>query len=406
MSARTSLASRQAIVAVVLLFAYNGLVIGVYTSSIAILRDKIGIDAIHLAILFVLTGLVALGTMQVSGRAADKFGARRVCLLMILPLVIAAVGYALVPNYPLLLVTGVFLGMGNGGIDVAMNALGVQVEASRLDQGSRPIMSFFHGTWAIGCFLGSLGVSLVGTAIGLAPSRTLMAVALTAAGLGIVVWIAVAVIAPDTAPVTHTTATGQKAPIPRLAYLMGLMAIAFGLAEGTASDWSGTQVQQVAGVDPRLATWAVTVMMACMVAIRLCGDLLVGVIGRRNLVRFGGIVAAIGYLSVAYVGSFPLLLVGWALVGLGSGVIAPQVYASAGHLGGGRGLSVVVSFGYATSLMGPAIIGTLVHLIGIHHAMALPGVLLLGLIPLAGIAIQNQKSGRVTAENTADSQQV
>ena len=386
-----SLDSPRAIAAVIVLFAYNGLVVGVYSASIPILREKIGFGDIRMAILFVVTGIAAVGAMQVSGRVADTYGARRVCLAMILPLIIAATGYALVPTYPLLLVTGVFLGMGNGGIDVAMNALAVQVEAHRLSRDKGPIMSFFHGMWAVGCFVGSLAISVVGTGIGLTSRTTLAVCALTAAGLGLAAWGAAYALTPDTERVGHTTGTGEKAPIPRAAYLMGLMAIAFGLGEGTASDWSGTEVHLVAGVDPRTAAWAVTAMTACMVVIRLSGDFLVVKIGRKNLVRVGGAVAAVGYLTTAIATAFPILLVGWALVGLGIGVVAPQVYANAGHLAGGRGLAVVVTFGYTTFLMGPAIIGTLVRTIGIHHTMAVPGVLLLGLVGIAGVAMKEPR---------------
>jgi len=385
-----SLDSGRAIVAVAVLFAYNGLVIGVYAAAIPILRQKLGLDALRLAALFVLTGICAVSTMQLVGRVADRYGARRVCLAMILPLILAAAGYALAPSYGLLLVAGACLGLGNGGIDVAMNALAVQVERGRFDRGLGPIMSFFHGLWAVGSFLGSLSVSLVGTVVGLTPHRTLLVCALTAAGVGLAAVALAYGITPETAVVSHTDEAGAKRPIPRAAYLMGLMAIAFGLGEGTASDWSGTQVQAVAGVDPRTASWTVTVTMACIVVIRLTGDLLVSRIGRANLVRAGGAVAAIGYLTTAVAAAFPVLLVGWALVGLGIGVVAPQVYAAAGHLAGGRGLAVVVTFGYATFLTGPAVIGTLVHLIGIHHTMALPGVLLLGLVPLAGLALKDR----------------
>ena len=64
-------------------------------------------------------------------------------------------------------------------------------------------------------------------------------------------------------------------------------------------------------------------------------------------------------------------------------MIAPQVYAVAGHLGGGRVLAVVVTFGYAAFLLGPAVVGFLVKQFGIHHAMAVPAVLCAGIIALA-----------------------
>jgi hypothetical protein len=73
------------------------------------------------------------------------------------------------------------------------------------------------------------------------------------------------------------------------------------------------------------------------------------------------------------------------LVGLGVGMIAPQVYALSGHIGGGRALAVVVTFGYAAFLVGPAFIGFLVNLLGIHHTMAVPALLCVGIIALASI---------------------
>ncbi len=52
----------------------------------------------------------------------------------------------------------------------------------------------------------------------------------------------------------------------------------------------------------------------------------------------------------------------------------------AGHLGGGRVLAVVVTFGYAAFLLGPAVVGFLVSWLGIHHAMAVPALLCAGII--------------------------
>ncbi|MDR0489210.1 MAG: MFS transporter [Propionibacteriaceae bacterium] len=384
-----TLDSPRAIAAVILLFAYNGLVIGVYAASIPILRTKFGLDAIQMGILFVVVGISAVATMQVSGRLADSLGARRVCLAMILPLIIAIAGLALAPTHALLLVAGVFLGMGNGGIDVAMNALAVHVERHRLDSGRGPIMSFFHGMWAIGSFVGSFAISIVGTAIGFSQGLTLLVVGLTAAGIGAVAWIVAYLITPETDPVVHRSETGEKTPIPRAAYLLGLMAIAFGLGEGTANDWSGAHVQSIANVDPRTAAWTVTAMTASMVIIRLTGDFLVTKLGRKTLLRAGGIVAAAGYLTAAFATPFPVLIAAWALVGFGIGVVAPQVFAAAGHMAGGRGLAVVVSFGYTTFLVGPAIISALVHFFGIDRAMVVPGVLLLGLVALVGIALKD-----------------
>ena len=195
-------------------------------------------------------------------------------------------------------------------------------------------------------------------------------------------------ITPPTAAVQHSK-DGVKTKIPKVAWLLAIMAVGFGLAEGTATDWSALHVTEVARVDSTIGSLGLVAVSGFMVLIRLLGDRLVARFGRRAVVRFGGICAAVGYGTVTLVSGLPLLLVGWALVGLGVGMIAPQVYAVAGHIGGGRVLAVVVTFGYAAFLAGPAIVGFLVTQLGLHHAMAVPAVLCAGIIGLAATMPKN-----------------
>jgi MFS family permease len=70
---------------------------------------------------------------------------------------------------------------------------------------------------------------------------------------------------------------------------------------------------------------------------------------------------------VSFVSGLPLLILGGGLVDFGLGMIAPQVYAVAGHIGRGRVLAVVVTFGYAAFLMGPGLMGFVVRQLGNHH---------------------------------------
>lgn len=376
-----SLGSPKAALAVVLLFFYNGLVIGVYAAAIPTLVQRFGLTPLQLSMLFVAIGVAAIASMQASGRLSDRFGARRISLAMIPVLVVGILGIGLAPNIVLLVASAVLLGLGNGGIDVAMNAVGVQVEQNR----PKPIMSFFHGMWSVGNLVGAALIVGLAPLFERNPEPTVVTATAIASALGLVV-LAVAVrITPETALISHADESGAKTPIPRSAYLLGLMAIAFGLGEGTANDWSGLHVTQIAGVDATTGALGFTCVAAFMVVIRLLGDFLVVRFGRRAVTRFGGACSALGYLIAATGATLPVLLIGWSLVGLGIGMIAPQVYAVAGHTAGGRGLSVVVTFGYATFLIAPAIVGVVVQTIGIQRTMFLPAVLLSGLLLVARI---------------------
>ena len=100
-------------------------------------------------------------------------------------------------------------------------------------------------------------------------------------------------------------------------------------------------------MDPGSASVAVVTVTLFMVAMRLAGDWAVARFGHRPVVWFGAAASAIGYAITVVATPVPVLLVGWAFVGFGVAMIAPQVYATSGYLGGGRMLAVVVTFGYA-----------------------------------------------------------
>jgi MFS family permease len=372
------LSTRLAAIAVTLMFVVNGAVIGGFGGALPSLRDKLGLDATQIAIMLFCGGAAAIGSMQIGGRLADAVGAREITLAAVPFLTVGMISIGLAQVYAVAIVGAILIGLGNGAMDVAMNAMGVQVEAAR----QRPIMSFFHAFWSIGNFIGAGAVLLLATVLGLKGGEVVTPLAISVAvftlvGLGILFKIA-----PKAAVVRHTV-DGVRTRIPTVAWVLAAMALAFGLCEGTALDWSSLHVTDVAGVDSTTGALGLIAVSAFMVVIRLLGDRLVTRFGRRAVVRFGGLCAALGYLSVTLVSGLPLLLIGWALVGFGVGMIAPQVYALSGHIGGGRALAVVVTFGYAAFLIGPAFVGFLVNQLGIHHAMAVPALLCVGIIALA-----------------------
>lgn len=372
------LARSRAAVAVIVMFAVNGMILGGYGGSLPSLRERLDLDATQIAIMLFCGGVAGITSMQIGGRLADSIGARRVVFAGLPILIVAALVLAVAPSFPFAVVAAALLGLGNGAMDVAMNALGVQVEAAR----GKPIMSRFHAFFSVGNFVGAGAVLVMAVALGIEGAGIVTPLMITLAVIAIGVFVVLVRISPEAAVVSHA-ADGLKTKIPTMAWVLGAMAVAFGLSEGTAVDWSSLHVTDVAGVDPTTGALGLIAVSGFMVVIRLLGDGLVTRFGRRNVVRFGGICAALGYGTVTVVGSLPLLIVGWALVGFGVGMIAPQVYAVAGHLGGGRVLAVVVTFGYAAFLAGPAVVGFLVNHLGIQHAMAIPALLCVGIVFLA-----------------------
>lgn len=377
---KTALGRRSAAVAVTVLFALNGSLLGAVIGTLSAMRERLGVDAFGISVLlFCLSGSAVI-SMQVGGRLADKVGARAVSLVTAPTLMVGVVVLSFARSLPMAIVGGVFVGLGNGAMDVAMNAIGVQVEKAR----PRPIMSFFHAFWSVGNLLGAAVIVLVARLLDRSGAGVIQPAMLTICVLALAAYLAILRVIPYAAKIEHHE-NGVRIKLPRLAWLLGAMAFAFGLTEGTAVDWSSIHVTDVAGIDPARGALGLVAVSGFMVLIRLVGDRAVARFGRQRVVQFGGVVALIGYVVVVTTHPLALLLVGWSLVGLGVGMIAPQVYAVAGHVGGGRMLAVVVTFGYAAFLVGPAIVGTLVHAFGVQHAMILPLVLCGALVALSRV---------------------
>jgi MFS family permease len=372
------LADRTSVLAVALLFGVNGLVIGGYGGALPSIQERLDITTTRIAVLLFVAGSAAIVAMQIGGRLSDALGARRVALAGLPLLIVSTLTFAFASTYPLAIVAAALFGLGNGAMDIAMNAIGVQVESAR----QRPVMSTFHALWSLGSFAGAGAVLLMATILDRRGGEIVLPLMLFVTVLAMVVLVVAFRITPRAAVIRHDV-DGVRVRIPPVAWLLAVMALAFGLSEGTAADWSALHVTTVAEVDPTTGSLGLVAVSGFMVVIRLLGDRLVTRFGRRPVVRFGGACAAVGYATVTLVDTLPLLIVGWALVGLGVGMIAPQVYAVAGHLGGGRLLAVVVTFGYAAFLAGPAIVGLLVSQLGLHHAMAVPAVLCVGIAALS-----------------------
>lgn len=385
-TARPALGSSSALAGVLVAFTANGFGYGAIGALTPALRDQLHTDALGIGALLMALGLSAIIGINLAGRICDARGALRPMQTGTLAM---GLGILLLPwttSVWMACVAGLLIGFGNGALDVSMNALAVQVEQHR----ERPVMSRLHAFFSMGALGVSLLVLLLGTAA--LSGAALTRVALTTVGAVLLVSLFFQDRrSAQSELVAHADPDGSKSAIPRAAWLLGVMAICFAVAEGTAMDWSAYDVKVIVDVSDSTAALGVVAVSATMVTIRLFGDAAVHLLGRRAVVRFGAGVAAGGYLICVLASPLWLLLVGWGVVGLGMGLVAPQIYGLAGNLAGGRGLSVVVSMGYAAGLLGPGVIGTLVHAFGIADALIAPLVLA---VLLSGLSAVMPEVGR------------
>jgi MFS family permease len=371
----------RALLAVATLFGANGLGVGVFGGTLPGQQSRLDLSRLELSGLLVAAALVAVVSMNVSGAIADRRGARLPTLAGGVVMVVASVVMGAAPSYAVALVGAAIFGLGNGAMDVCMNALGVSVEQAR----GRPVMSRLHACFSIGNFVGALLVVVVGRLLstGAAVHWSFWSGAFL---MGLLI-VGIRPAVPQSPPRERATPeVGDPrgmARVPTVAWLLAAMAVCFGLTEGTGVDWSSVHVAEVGHVSPTTGAWGLACVAGFMVLIRLAGDSVVEWLGRALVVRLGAGVALCGYLLTAFTSDLWSILPGWCLVGLGVGLVAPQIYGLAGHVGGGRGLALVVSFGYAAFLVGPALIGFVASQASLQRAMLVPVVTAVGLVVMS-----------------------
>jgi MFS family permease len=385
--------STRDLLTVGVLFLGNGLVVGTFGGSLPGLRSLLDLGPGQIVGVLVAAALAAVGSMNLSGPWADRHGARQPTNAGATVMVGAGVVMGSAESYPVLVVGAAVFGLGNGAMDVSMNALGVSVEQAR----RRPVMSRLHACFSIGNLAGALIVVGLGQLLpdAVTPRWSLW----TGALVMVLLLVAVSRATPQSPQRLSEDGSGR---IPRVAWLLAVMAVCFGLTEGTAIDWSSLHVTDVGGVSPSTGAWGLACVSGFMVLIRLLGDAVVERIGRALVVRAGAACALAGYLLTVLAPGLAVILLGWCLVGLGVGLIAPQIYGLAGHVGGGRGLALVVSFGYAAFLVGPAIIGFVVAQADLRRAMLVPVVTAIGLIVLSARLPEDPTETRATTGSAPD----
>jgi MFS family permease len=351
-------------------FGLNGFALGMWVVHIPEIELATGISHSTLGALLLVLGASAFTGMQISGPLADRFGHRVVVPAAGVLLGLSLVGPGLATNWWTLAIALVFFGLGNGAIDVAMNAQAVTVERVY----ERPIMAAFHAMFSIGgAVAAALGAVVLGTGI---PTSTTLAVCAVACVAGALVAGRFLIGTAESAAAATAEEPAPRIAVPmRLVWLLGCLAFALMLAEGVANDWAALHLKDVLGTSASTAALAFGAFSVAMTAGRFTADRVTALVGPVAVVRYG---AALAGLALTIAAASPWVVVsiaGWALFGVGLSGCVPQLFSAAGNLdprASGALMSKVVGLGYVGLLAGPAAIGGLTHWMPLNVAFVLP----------------------------------
>ncbi|WP_282088963.1 MFS transporter [Streptomyces tendae] len=338
--------------AVAAVFAVHGSVTGSFATRVPWIQDHAGVSAGQLGLALAFPALGASLAMPLAGSVSHRFGARTALRGLLALWTLALVLPSLAPNLLTLCLALFVYGATAGMSDVAMNALGVEIE-NRLD---KSIMSGLHGMWSAGALIGSAAGTLAAHLGTDARTHHLLAAAvLTVTGLVACTWVL------DLQPAEDEDPPPRFALPPRSALLIGAVGFCAVFAEGASLDWSAVYLRDELETSAGLAAACTTGFTLTMALARLAGDKVVDRFGAVRTVRVSGVLAALGGLLVVVGGHPAVAMTGFALMGLGIAVVVPLCFAAAGRAGSNPSLAIagVATITYTSGLVAPSAIGGL-----------------------------------------------
>lgn len=360
------------------MFFLNGALFGVWASRVPAIKDRFELDPSELGLVLLALAGGAIVSFPAAGIASERLGAARLTRLIAFVYAPALVLVGLSPSVPVLVVAILLFGAAFGGMDVAMNGWGAEVEQAL----GRPIMSGLHAMFSLGAGSGA-ATGYFASGAGMAPSLHFALVALPLAAVAL--WIAA--IRWDRPRRSEPEEGGPLLAWPHGPLLLvGMIAFGVALGEGALADWSAIFLVTVAGADEATAALGYAVFSVAMVSMRLIGDRVVEAFGPVPTARVSCAVAAAGVALAVGGASVGLSLAGFLLMGIGYAVVMPLAFSRAARdmeVPAGVAIASVATLGYGGMLIGPPLIGFIADATSLRIAFGLLALLALTAAVLA-----------------------
>jgi MFS family permease len=366
----TSHRTQPAKLAVSAVFILNGLAFASWVSRVPAIRDTLSLTPGRVGLLLLCLSAGTAVALPLSGLVVHRLGPARTVAAMAgaVTLGLLVMSGGLVSAAVPVVGVGMFVyGVGTSTWDVAMNVEAADVER-RL---GRTIMPRFHAGFSAGTVTGAL--------LGAASARVGIDLSWQLVGTAILVLAVAPLVTRWFLPVPEEHPDAEPRPSALVAWreprtlMIGLVVLAFALAEGIANDWVALAFVDGYGAADSLAAFGYALFVSAMTVGRLFGGTLVERVGRVGTLRVTGLLVAAGVAVVVLSPNVAGAMAGAVLWGIGASLGFPLGMSAAAddeHKAAAR-VAVVSSIGYAAFLGGPPVVGLLADHLGVLQAIVL-----------------------------------
>jgi MFS family permease len=328
------------------------------------LQRSIGLGESQLGLGLIGAACGTLLSLTLAGRAIERVG-HRATLLVLTPAL--PVFYALAAHAGGAM--SLFLCLLPAGLCIGAIELVVNLEADRVEhRAGRRIMNRAHAFWSFGFF----GAGLLGAAaahLGISPQWHLAAVVPLSA-------LAVALLLRGFEAAPHRSGGSDEA-VHRLARptlaigALVLFTLSGLVLEGAGIDWSAIYMRDVFGAAPFIGGIAVATGALAQGATRYVADRFIERHSPLAIARTLLAVLGAGTLLVTFAPTWPLALIGFALMGVGTSALFPLAMSAAAQRTdrpAATNVAALAQISFVSFLLGPPLLGFVAEHAGIRWA--------------------------------------
>jgi predicted MFS family arabinose efflux permease len=351
-----------------LIYFMAGIGISAWAIAVPFTKIRFGLNDATLGLILLAPGIGGILAMPLAGIGVARYGSKFVLLAAGIAFGIILPALAIAPSPAAFTLLLFLFGAAFGMIDIAMNA---QAVASETRSGSL-LMSSFHAQYSLGTLAVALATSLL---LKLGANN-----AFCAALSGLAIFAILAQHKFLQPKQDDPRADGPAFAMPNRATIaLGLACFACFMTEGAVTDWSSIFLRFSRGVGISAAFYGYAGFALAMAATRLAGDRAATILGKPAIMRLGSLLAAAGMLLAILTPYEATDVIGFALVGVGTGNIAPLIFSAASKIPGmspNASVPAIMTLGYAGFLLGPVLIGLIANATSLGTSFALIAAML------------------------------
>lgn len=387
------LSAHRRIFAAFFLYAFS---LGGLFPRLAELQRSIGLGEGALGLGLIGAACGTLLSLTLAGRLIERVGHRSI-LLVLMPMLPAFYALAAHASGALAL----FLCLLPAGICIGAIELVVNLEADRVEhQIGKRIMNRAHAFWSFG-FFGAGLLGAVAADLGISPQWHLAGIVPLSA-LAVVLLLGGFEAAAHRSGGSAERAHRLARPTAAIGALV-LFTLSGLVLEGAAIDWSAIYMRDVFGAAPFIGGLAVATGALAQGAARYVADRFVERHSPLAIARTLLGVLGLGTLTVTFAPAWPVALVGFALMGVGTSVMFPLAMSAAAQRvdrSAATNVAALAQISFVAFLLGPPLLGCVAEHVGIRWAFGVGLPLVMLSLSVSSILRQVPHQGGAPAPST------